>query len=384
MKKIFERIKKFRITKRDVRDFLESIAILAIFAGLGIWYAVGSRASAPERFVLQYFEYLLTGNYHEMYNMVDVTESTFVNEKYFQIMMGEKAIKGGISKYDIVENDSDGDMKSYSVNYVKKDGTEESLDVVLERQPQRNYLLFSTWKVNIDSEIIDKYTVGMPSAVSGRIDGISLDEYYDNTSLDGSMKYYVLYRIMGGDHIFAMSAEDMDTYNETVSIDPDDREKSFEPDSIKMVPSQESEVLKYSIYVVNQMYEHALSAADFADIQNLFADNEKYLAAIGHLYDNMVDWSVGENGAKLDTFNIDKITSKLKKFTYPDEVSVQVSYKYSYTALDERTMITANQSVLSGDGKASAMIYFKKNKAGEWKVIRVVMKLPNYTEQTED
>lgn len=388
MKKInfqwIKKIKNVRITKRFVIEAAQTIAILAVFAILGVWYAYGSRAGSSERFVIQYFEYFLTGNYEKMYDMVDVTESPFIDEKYFEQMMDADAIIGGIKDYDIIKKSSHDGMLDYTIEYTKKDGTDGSLDITLEKQPERTYLLFSTWKVNVDSQVIDKFTVGVPSEMTGSIDGVAIDEYYDNTSLDGKMKYYVLLRMFSGEHTFTIAGDNIDTYNQTVYLESGDTEKEFTLDSFSMPPAEEDEVLDYAKYVVNQMYEHALQGADFSDIQDLFADSEKRRAAIEYLYDSMAQWSVGDNGAKLETFSIDKISAKVNSFTYPNEAQIKVTYNYSYTALDERTMLTANQSELNGSGKATAKIYFKRNSKGKWKVIRVVMKFPNYTEQEEE
>ena len=383
-KNIFSKFKKIRISKRFVIDAIQNIVILAVFAGLGIWYAYGSRAGSSERFAMKYFEYFLTGNYEKMYEMSDVTESIFVDKDQYINVYECNAIMGGIKEYDISKPKKENGLYVYTISYTKRDDTKGEFIINLEKQPERTYLLFNTWKVNVDNLIIDKYTIGIPSDMEGKIDGIDLADYYDNTSLDGGMKYYVLYRMLSGEHSFTITGENIDTYNTTVYVEPDDTEMEFALESFSMVPSEEDEVLDYSKYVINQIYEHALQDAPFTDIEELFATSERRRSAIGYLYDSIVEWSVGEDGAKLETFSIDRISSTVQKYTYAKEVAVKVSYKYSYEALAGRTMVTANQDVLTGEGKAEAVVYFRRDSKKKWKIIRIEMELPNYTEVTEE
>lgn len=382
MKKL--KFKKFKISKRMLLDMVQNILVLALFAFLGIWYAYGSRAGSGERYAMKYFEYFLTGNYEKMYEMADVTESIFVDKAQYINAYESNAIMGGIKGYDISEPKKENGLYVYTIKYTKRDDTEKEFVVTLEKQPERTYLLFNTWKVNIDNLIVDKYTIGIPSDMEGKIDGIDLKDYYDNTSLDGGMKYYSLYRMLSGEHSITITGENIDTYNTTVYVEPNESEIEFALESFSMVPSQEDEVLDYSKYVINQMYEHALQGAPFTDIEDLFATSERRRSALGYLYDSIVDWSVGEDGAKLQTFSIDKISSTIKKYTYAEEVAVKVSYKYSFEALAERTMITANQDVLTGKGKAEAVVYFRRDSKKRWKIIRIEMELPNYTDVTEE
>lgn len=384
MKKMKFRKIKIKITKRFFIESVQTVLILAIFAGLGIWYAYGSRSGDSERIALQYFEYFLTGNYGKMYDMTEVTESGFVNEDYYAKMLEAQAIMGGISDYEVQKTGSTKKTREYVIEYTKKDGMKGKFEIVLEKQPERTYLLFHTWKVKIDKLILESYTVGIPSDMTGSIDGIPLEDYYDNTSLDGEMKYYVLPRILSGDHTFTIAGKNIATYNETAYIEPGETEKEFTLDSFSMVASEEKEVLDYAKYVVNQMYEHALQGGDFSSVEELFVNSEKHRAAIGYLYDSMVDWTVGENGARLLNFSIDKISSSIQKYTYPSEAVVKVNYKYSYTALEERTMLTANQAQVEGSGKAAVKVYFKKNSKDKWRIVRVVMKLPDYTGNEEE
>lgn len=381
--KVLEKLKKIRITKRFFIEAFQTIAILALFALLGVWYAFGSRAGSSERYVMKYFEYFLMGNYEKMYDMVDVTESLFVNEDSFEAMMDTQAIMGGINEYDVELVSKKDGVLEYEIKYTKKDETKGVFNVVLEKQPQKTYLLFNTWKVNVDSSIIDSYTVGIPSDMVGTIDGMPIDSFYDNTSLDGEMKYYVFLRLFEGEHTFTISGENIDTYNETVYLESDDKEKDFVLEDFSMPPNEKEEITEYSKYIINQMYEHALQGSDFTEIEELFANSEQRRSAIRYLYDDMVEWSVGDNGAKLETFEINKMSAKIHEYNYPDEAAVKVTYNYSYTALDERTMLTANQAVLSGKGKANAYVYYKRNERGKWRAIRVVMKLPNYSEPAE-
>lgn len=160
MKKI--KIKKPKITKKGVFDFLETLVILVIFAFLGIWFAYGKRAGDSEKFVTQYFEYLLTGNYEKMYEMTDIVESKFIDYDSYSKMMESHLIKGGIDKYDIELLEKETDSRTYEIKYVKKDETEGTITVKLDRQAEKKYLIFDSWKVNIEDEIVDKYVLGVP------------------------------------------------------------------------------------------------------------------------------------------------------------------------------------------------------------------------------
>lgn len=379
MKKI--KIKKPKITKKGVFDFLETLVILVIFAFLGIWFAYGKRAGDSEKFVTQYFEYLLTGNYEKMYEMTDIVESKFIDYDSYSKMMESHLIKGGIDKYDIELLEKETDSRIYEIKYVKKDETEGTITVKLDRQAEKKYLIFDSWKVNIEDEIVDKYVLGVPVDMNVTLDGKDIEEYVDTESIDGSTRYYELLRIFTGSHNVKISGKNIDTLNENIIISRHDKDRIFRVDDFEISPQVAEDIEEYSEYVLGQMFAHALEGADYCTIEPLFAKSEKRRAAILKVYEKMVNWTTGEDGAQIETFEIKKMTDSIVDYDYPNEVVVKVVYSYEYTAKAPRTMLTANQDLLEGKGKEAAHFRFKKNDKGEWKIIRVKINLPDYLKQ---
>ncbi len=379
MKKI--KIKKPKITKKGVFDFLETLVILVIFAFLGIWFAYGKRAGDSEKFVTQYFEYLLTGNYEKMYEMTDIVESKFIDYDSYSKMMESHLIKGGIDKYDIELLEKETDSRTYEIKYVKKDETEGTITVKLDRQAEKKYLIFNSWKVNIEDEIVDKYVLGVPVDMNVTLDGKDIEEYVDTESIDGSTRYYELLRIFTGSHNVKISGKNIDALNENIIISHEDTEKVFQLDDFGLNPQVACEIEEYSEYVLGQMFAHALEGVEYSGVEPLFAKSEKARATILKVYEKMVNWTTGEDGAQIETFEIKKMKDSIYSYNYPDEVVVKVVYSYQYSAKAPRTMLTANQDLLEGKGKEEAYLTFNKNKNGEWKIVRVKINLPDYLKQ---
>lgn len=380
MKKI--KFKKQKITKKGIIESFETLLILALFAFFGIWFAVGQRAGDPKRFVIQYFEYLLTGNYEQMYNMTDIVESKFIDYESYSKMMEGHLIKGGIDKYDIELVSKKSGTYVYEIKYVKKDETEGKIRVTLLKQAEKKYFVFDSWKVNIDDEIVDKYILGVPVNMSVSLDGKDIEEYFDAESIDGSTRYYELLRIFSGSHNVRISGKNIDTYNENIIISDDDKDRIFRTENFSINPQAAQEIKEYSEYVFGQMLEHALEGTDYSSVEPLFANSERRRSAILKVYEKMVNWSTGADGARIETFDVKKMKDEIETYDYPNEAVVKITYNYAYTAIAPRTMLTANQDRLEGKGKQTAYFRFKRNDRGEWKIVRVKINLPNYLKTT--
>ena len=108
--------KKLKI-KNFLKEFSKIAGMLLACAALGFFLAIGIRSSSPDRIAKKYFSYYVTNNYEEMYKMIDVKESEFINLENFKIKCEGEKIYGSIKDYKISKPVKQGD----TITYVSED-----------------------------------------------------------------------------------------------------------------------------------------------------------------------------------------------------------------------------------------------------------------------
>ena len=123
--------KKEKKAKRVLGEILKILGMLLCCALLGIYLAIGARASSPKRFAKEFFSYYVTNNYEEMYKMIDCEESQFVNFDTYKTKCEGEKIYGSITGYTLSSPVENGNTVTFVASYtVGDDDTERTADQI--------------------------------------------------------------------------------------------------------------------------------------------------------------------------------------------------------------------------------------------------------------
>ena len=376
--------KKKSLGRKIFRFLIETIKILimlAICAGIGIFLAVGRRASSPERFAKKFFSYYITNNYEEMYKMIDIQESKFINyENYKSKCEGEK-IYGSIRDYRLSKPVRQGDTVTFVATYrLGEDTNSHTYTITLRRQKEKVYKFFDTWKVSVDRFVIRNYEINVPVGTYVTLDGEDIAAYKKETSEDGTQDKYVIDKIFSGDHTVAVNLDATGEITKTQYVTQDMAQMTITTSDFAMKPDVQTKLNEYSVYVVNAMYQYSMDRTkNFQNISILYLNTEEAQASAKATFDKLCAAVVQENGAAIRQLELKSLKPQINAFTYPDRVSVRVNYDYSYTAVTGTTALTGIVSEYTGEGSDYADVYFNLVD-GDWKIVKVDMECLDYSQ----
>lgn len=377
--------KKKSFGRKLLRFMIELVKIavmLSICAGIGIFLAVGNRASSPSRFAKKFFSNYITNNYEEMYKMIDIQESEFINfENYKSKCEGEK-IYGSIKDYHLSKPVRQGGTVTFVATYkIGDDSTSHTYTITLRRQKEKVYKFFDTWKVSVDRFVIKDYEINVPVGTVVTLDGIDITSYKKETSEDGTQDRYVIDKIFSGDHTVAVNLDATGEITKTQYVTQDMASMTITTSDFAMKPDVQRKLNEYSVFVVNAMYQYAMDRTkNFDNISVLYNNTEEAQASAKATFEKISSGVVQENGAAVRQLELKSVKPQINAFTYPDRVTVRVNYDYSFTAVTGTTALTGIVSEYSGEGSDYADVYFNLVD-GDWKIVKVDMECFDYSQQ---
>lgn len=379
-----------KISKKDlgkkIRGFAKEafkiICLLAVCAGIGIFWAVGSRAGSPERFAEQYFSYYVTNNYEEMYKMIDCEESDFINLDNFIIKCEGEMVYGSITGYEISKPVKQGKNVTFVVTYyVGAEKTPNTYTITLHEQKKKTHLFFSTWKVSVNRFLISDYEIYVPVGTAVNLDGIDIAKYKDSTTEDGTLDKYVIDKIFSGDHTVSVNLDATGEITKTQYVTEDTDSITITTNDFAMKPDVQQKLYEYSAFVIKSMYEYSMDKRkNFEDIQILYAETDEAKASAKATFDAISAAISQPDGASLRELDIKTLSPSIESFTYPDKVVVRVDYDYEYKAVTGTSVLSGITEEYTGAGNATSFVHLNLIN-GAWKIVKVDMSCVDYSKK---
>lgn len=364
------------------REFLKIVFVLAVCGGLGIFLALGKRASSPYRYAEEYFSYYVTNNYTEMYKMIEVKETDFIDlDKFRNKCEGEK-IYGSIKGYKLSKPVEQGDKIIYVVTYyIGNDDSPKTYTITLHKQRKHTHVFFSTWKVDVDRLFISDYNIVVPVGKQVFMDGKDISSYKRSTSEDGTKDIYVIDKMFSGDHTISVTLDDSGEITKTEYVTDNNANVEITTEDFAMKPDVMQKIYEYSTFIVKTMYEYAMDKTkNYENICDLYANTEEAKASAKATFDALDAAIEQPDGASLRILDMKTLSPKIKSFTYPDKVIVEVTYNYEFAAVTGTSMLSGIVENYYGAGTSTATVYLNLIDDA-WKIVKVDMQCIDYSKQ---
>lgn len=173
--------------RKHMKIILPVLILLVLIIG---FYCIGSSMSDPEKFVQNYVDELVSGDFQGAFDYMSFTETDFINSTSFEAYMENSSINySEISHYvinkkstttslsDLYDSDEDNSLvKNYTVTYILNGSSvEKSFDVSLVKQKDNFLLFFDNYKVATD-DMTSEVTFYVPSGATLYFDDLELNE----------------------------------------------------------------------------------------------------------------------------------------------------------------------------------------------------------------
>lgn len=365
-----------------IKEFLRITLVLAVCAGIGIFLALGTRAGSSYDFAEEYFSYYVTNNYENMYKMIDDKEAEFINLDNFKNKCEGEKIYGSIKGYSLSKAVKEGKKVTYVVTYyIGNDSTPKTYTITLNKQKKHTHLFFSTWKVSVERFLISDYNIIVPAGKSVLMDGEDISLYKKSTTEDGNKDIYVIDKMFSGDHTISVSLDDSGEITKTEYVTEDNSSVEITTEDFAMKPDVQQKIYEYSTFIVKTMYEYAMDKTkNYENISDLYAGTEEAKNSAKTTFEALVSDIEKPDGASLRILDMQTLSPKIKSFTYPDKVIVDVTYTYEFAAVTGTSMLSGIVENYYGRGTSSATVYMNLIDDA-WKIVKVDMKCIDYSKQ---
>ena len=174
------------------------ILVLIIIVALIVAYQIVGSQFSPKTVAKEYVEALVDNDMDKVYDYLEIDgDTTFVSKEVFkETVVGENETK--IKNFTIGDVTYDDNKLSAKVeiHYTEKGSSKEQTDVLyLSKEKEKKYLIFDNWTIenNMDSLIIEDYTIIVPKDSKVTLAGINIEnKYLDEKKSDNTTDAYVL------------------------------------------------------------------------------------------------------------------------------------------------------------------------------------------------
>ena len=364
-------------------EAIKIIVVLAICAGIGIFYAIGERAGSPQRYAEQYFSYFVTNNYEKMYDMVDCNGSEFINrENFINKCEGEK-VYGSITGYKLSKPIEVGDNITYVVTYyIGADKKPNTYTITLNRQIEKTHMFFDTWKVSLERFMIHDYSISVPVGTRVLMDGVDIEKYKKSTSEDGTLDNYVVNRIFSGDHTVSVHLDATGEITKTQYVTEETDSILITTNDFAIKPDVQQKLFEYSASIIEFMYQYSMDKTKNAeDLAILYAHTPEAQESAKSSFNTLAAAITKADGAQMKELDIKTLSPEVISFTYPDRVTVKVDYDYTFKAITGTTVLSGIVEEYEGAGNSTAFVYLNLID-NAWKVVKVDLECVDYSKQS--
>lgn len=283
--------------------------VIALIICAGIFYTKIKEYTSPETVARTYFTAIMAGDKEAAYDMIEVEESDFVNEKYFGNVVEQIGCKN-ISNYKVknVETESDDYTTEVVITYhLKEDTTDYSFYVKLDKSASKKLFFFDDWNVNVGDYIQKGVTLNVIEDSKVNIDGTELGEkYIAASSKEFGNVTYTIPKMFSGTYEAVITN---DIYTDcNMSLVVNEYENSFyegeDSDTVSIKSEIIDEISKRSQDDFKVLWNGAVQQTDFANLTNsmqMAEDRE----AMAENYGELASYFKREDGTGLKQLQFD-------------------------------------------------------------------------------
>lgn len=344
-------------------------AVLVIVA-IVVFALVGKSTYSYEKVAKSYFDALVAGDWETAYELIDVTDSEFINKEMFAIAHADD-VGLDINKSKVLGSYGTEMMATVTIQYSEKEtGEVQTLEINLSKQAKNNFLFFDKWKVSSAQYIAKDYEVSVPSGATLFLDGKEVPS--SMISNEGSYStQYVIPKVFKGEHTIQMELSDFTGAEKTVYVDYDNDYDSIS--DITLTQKQQEEVIALAYENLQRLMEATAAGEDFDSVSDIYSTEAVDDAEDSYEYveDDFVR-DADDTDALLE-LSLTEVEADMNYITIDDgAVRADVKIRYAYDSRYKDWWDGEEETDYGTDYETWSYIY----EDGEWKLNSTSM--PDY------
>ena len=344
----------FKKRKSSLKQLGGSLGLLALAGCIGIGLGL-YKTNGTKKYAVEAYDYYKESNWVALYKYTELKDDSFINEYFFEQLANEKygqVDEGTLKLGDIEKNGNKADVNCY---YKDSQGEKVDCSFTMIKKPNKNYLFFNEWKLDISELIAEKCKVVAPQGVALYVDGIELT--VDNSrvgynSVTGLLEYEIP-RIFKGDHT-VIAKQDMLNPTETViSWNENSCEYIVDTSAFTLVEGVQTYVKSCTENIVQLMYKNIFEETLLTGLESYILNDAAAKASFTATYDKMLAAIQPDDGSTLNSISITGFDNHKIEYVYPDTIKVSIDFACTFKARGPRNVSSGAREKYEGEARST-------------------------------
>lgn len=371
----------FRINKALVLSLIEIVIIAAL--GFAVFkfgnYMYGARNAAKG-----FMKAVAEEDWDTVYGLVDTGDSEYLTKDTVKEII-KCMFPDEFDDYEISDSSSD-DSEEVKVRYGQNGSLKNKATLIMSEQSEKQFLIFTTWKVSVDDELVKKFVVYAPQGTDAYFDGVKLSRDLIDSGYTPSQDYgsdisydaYVIKETYKGKHTAAAAIDKNVIAVDNIDLSAGDPDASGYNEAVLSsafaTKGLQDELIQLAYDDMTKIISAKINGEKFDVVKDLYTgkkddlgnDNNRYESTLSTYCKGNVD---GSGITDLELNNISGLINNFSFYNNTLNASVAVNFTYSGTTL-EQDYWSGDKTEQNLDGYSSYYnVNFVLDENGEWKIM---------------
>lgn len=347
---------------------LVEAVLLVILAG--VFFVKSKEYMSPEKTAKMYFNAVMAGNQKKAYDLIEIDESGFVNEKYFGNVVEQIGCKNITNfKVEDIGEQSDDYAREVKITYRLKEDTQDyDFYVKLEKANAKKFLFFDDWKVNVGDYLQKDVHFSVIKGSTMTVDGEDLGKkYLTDSDKEASVDEYVIPKMFYGTYQIVVKNDIYNDYQTSVTVDGEEDSFSEDFDSVSVKKEAMQNVLKQSKTDFQLLWNGAAKKQDFMKLTGIQMTQDT--SELQDTYSRLAGYFISEDGDGLKKMSFQNIAVNAEEYegygeSFAPMVRVEFTTKYNCTKT-ELNWWTNEPEESDDSGDYTGVLYYSYEE-GDW------------------
>lgn len=267
--------------KIDKMAMIAAVELIVAIVAIVVFFKVGNKAFGYKNVAENYFKATMAADWKTAYGYLDITESEFISEDMYEAAKSESSAVE-YNTYTLENSEESAVSADVEISYREKtSSTTSNRHISLNKQKDKNFLFFDSWKVSSEEDICTDYSISTPEGATVVVDGIELSNAY-LTSTENGYQHFTIPSIFCGNHQIKISMEGFES--ETADVYIYSSYDYYSVSSFSMNKESQEELIDLAYANMQAILNAAVAGDDFAVVESLFTDDVSAYARENYEY----------------------------------------------------------------------------------------------------
>ena len=374
----------FKKRKSSLKQLGGSLGLLLLAGCVGIGLGL-NKTNGKKKYVQEAYDYHKESNWVALYKYSEMKDDDFINEYFFEEFASKKYGKVNESTLKLGEIQKKDGKLEVSCYYKDDEGKKVDCSFVMLKKPNKNYIFFNEWKLDISEYIINDCKIAAPEGVAIYVDGVELTVDNSRVGYNGAtgMLEYEIPRIFKGEHTIFAKQDMLEAEEAVVLWNENGCEHVVDTSSFKLVEAVQTYINTSSENIIQLMYKNVFEETGLAGLETYMLNDANTKAVFTATYDKILAAIQPDDGSTLNSMSITGFENYNIQYVYPSKVMVSIDFVCTFKARGPRNVASGARETYEGEARSTITMEYVYD-GTQWMCSTLNMDCIDYSKKEEE